>query len=264
LSYRINANRIARHAAVAQSQDVWQLSQKDQDKIDLRVAKTHSARPDYVRAGLRPFNNTGSMKAADCLRIQTEAGRYWFHDVLPPAQQGAWEDMLRLQEDLLATTCDYNDDTAVEALESMKLRVIKGLVKWARWVPETEHAIIIHEFIHICDCIYRWNSPRNYWAFLTERFVGWMINFIHNRAEAKMGMLLGYSCSRVYGSLPPARLDSIRERHSALFGIKDAHSAMMLTVEEQLIKRKTTAGSGRSFCISHFNICTTDFNTFVY
>jgi hypothetical protein len=180
--------------------------------------------------------------------MQTEAGMYWFYETLPNQQQLVWQDMLLLQRDLLGATCDYNDESAVEALESMKLRVIRGLVRWARYVPETEHAIIVHEFIHICDVVYKWNSPRNYWAFMTERFVGWLTNFIHNRAEVEYGMLLGYSCSRVAGSLPVARLDSMRARHEALFGI-NTHTKMMLTVDTHLARRKTTAGSGHTHTI---------------
>jgi hypothetical protein len=222
------------------------LTQAEQDIVDARVAKTHAARPDYVRAGLKPFQHPGGVKAADALRMQTEAGKYWFHDMLPPTQQKIFQDMQQLQLDLMGTTCDYNDETAIENLGAMKLRVIRGLCKWARYVPETEHAIIVHEFVHICDCIYKWNSPRNYWAFVTERFVGWLTNFIHNRNKVEHGMLLGYACSRVHGSLPLARLESIRAKHEERFGAKISHSSMMLTVGTFLAKKKTVAGSGIS------------------
>jgi hypothetical protein len=242
---RTNAKRVSRNAAIVASHAVWVLDQKTQDIVDLRVARTHAARSDYVRSGLRPFQNSGSMKAADSLRIQTEAGLYWFHETLPKQQQKVWNDMLILQRDLLSTTCDYNDETAEEALQQMKLRVIRGLVVWARYVPETEHAIIIHEIVHICDCVYKWNSPRNYWAFMSERFVGWLTNFIHNRHHIELGMLLGYSCSRVSGSMPPARLNSMRARHLERFGVQGSHAAMMLTVDKHLVQKKTTAGSGR-------------------
>jgi hypothetical protein len=242
---RTNATRLARNAAIAASHKVWQLSQAQQDTVDARVARTHAAKPDYVRSGLRPFAHSSSIKAADALRMQTEAGLYWFHDMLPPKQQLIWENMLHLQRDMLATTCDYNDPTAEEALSAMKLRVIKGLVEWARYVPETEHAIIVHELVHVCDVVYKWNSPRNYWAFMSERFVGWITNFIHNRNHIELGMLLGYSCSRVQGSMPPAKMDSMRARHLERFGVQGAHAPLMLTVDKHLVQKKSTAGSGQ-------------------
>jgi hypothetical protein len=48
-------------------------------------------------------------------------------------------------------------------------------------MPESEFPIFLHETIHMCDTIMYWNSPRGYWCFLTERFVGHCKGFVKNR-----------------------------------------------------------------------------------
>jgi hypothetical protein len=101
--------------------------------------------------------------------MMTEAGMYWFHNMLPPTQQAAWDAGLRMMTELHNATCDYDDPTAVGSLRALKLKTTRALVKWAQSFPATEHAVIIHEIVHICDHIYRWNKVRNYWCFVTER-----------------------------------------------------------------------------------------------
>ena len=153
----------AQHAA-------WKLTPAKQDQIDARVAATHAVRAGYVRSTLRPFNLRGSIKGANCLRMMTEAGLYWSHDMLPPVQQAAWDAGLRMMTELHNATCDYDDPTAVVSLRALKLKTTRALVKWAHSFPETEHAVIIHEIVHMCDHIFRWNKVRNYWCFVTERW----------------------------------------------------------------------------------------------
>ncbi len=99
----------------------------------------------------------------------TDAGLYWFHNMLPPAQQKAWGAGIKMMTSLHNATCDYDDPTAVAVLRALKLQTTRALVKWAKSMPGTEHAVLIHEIVHMCDHIYRWNKVRNFWCFVTER-----------------------------------------------------------------------------------------------
>ena len=88
---------------------------------------------------------------------------------------------------LMDATCDYVpwDATASEA----NIRRVRRLhdahaacmAECELHIPETEFPIFLHETIHLCDTIMYWNSPRNYWCFLTERFVGYCKGFVKNR-----------------------------------------------------------------------------------
>ena len=167
---RENNRRVRHRDQVYAKCLAWKMEPAGQRTVDRRVAETHAARPDYVRSTFRPFQLTGSIKGADCLRLATEAGLYWFYQGLPPAQQDTWNLGINMLMKLLRATCDYDDPVAIPVLQALKLDTIRALIKWAKGVPDTEHAIIIHELVHVCDCVYRWNSVRNFWAFVTERY----------------------------------------------------------------------------------------------
>jgi len=213
------------------------------DTIDNRVSITHEAYPLWVRSNLKPNQLTGSIKGADCLRFITDAGRYWYHNTLPPPQQRTWEDGLKFLRDLLHATCDADDPEALPTLKALKLATIRALCRWSRDVPGTEHTIVIHELVHICDMVYRWNSVRNFWCFLTERFVGYIIGFIHNRDKVELGILLGYACTKLNFAAPPARLERIRTSAEHIEGGL-ARRGFLLTSETILASKITIAGSG--------------------
>ena len=80
---------------------------------------------------------------------------------------------------LMDTTCDYVpwDATTSEA-NIRRVRRIQNahaacLAECELHLPESEFPIFLHETVHMCNTIVYWNSPRNYWCFLTERFVGY-------------------------------------------------------------------------------------------
>ena len=231
--------------------DAWHMANRTQDTVDYRVGITAEALSGYVRSGLKPMGHTGSIKGADCLRFITDVGRFWFHETLPAAQQRTWEDGLKFLMDLLHATCDADDPEAVPTLISLKLATIRALCRWSKEVPGTEHTIVIHELVHICDMVYRWNNVRNFWCFLTERFVGYIIGFIHNRDKVELGILLGYACTKLNFAAPPARLEQIRYSTEHLEeGM--ARRGFLLTSDDILASKITIAGSGTY--IFHFLI----------
>lgn len=91
---------------------------------------------------------------------------------------------------MLEDTCDFDchDPTVSNAnLARMQRRQqehIKVLALAELHLPESEFAIYLHETVHLCETIMYWNNPRNYWCFITERFVGFCKGFVKNRSLA--------------------------------------------------------------------------------
>jgi hypothetical protein len=240
---RENVRRKAEHTSVCAKIDAWRFNNRTLALVDSRVTITHNACPFYVRANLAPSALTGSIKGADCLMFVTDTGRYWYHETLPEPQQRTWENGLKFIRNLQHATCDADDPEAVPAIRALKLATIRALCLWSKDVPKTAHAIVIHELIHICDMIYRWNNVRNFWCFLTERFVGYIIGFIHNRDKVEMGILLGYACTKLNYAAPPDRLAAIREASDAIE--ENIHRRGFLLQSEDILASKITiAGSG--------------------
>lgn len=88
---------------------------------------------------------------------------------------------------LMDATCDFVpwDATTSEANVRRVRRLQAGyaavMAECELHLPESEFPIFLHETIHLCDTVMYWNNPRNYWCFLTERFVGYCKGFVKNR-----------------------------------------------------------------------------------
>ena len=88
---------------------------------------------------------------------------------------------------LMDATCDY-DRWKPEVTEANRRRIhrlhhahLVCLAHAEKEWPESEFAIYLHETIHLSETIAYWNNSRNYWCFVTERFVGYMKGFVKNR-----------------------------------------------------------------------------------
>jgi hypothetical protein len=88
---------------------------------------------------------------------------------------------------LMDATCDHIpwDEDASKANRRRVHRLhqahIVCLANAELHLPETEFPIYLHETVHICETIAYWNNSRNYWCFVTERFVGYLKGFVKNR-----------------------------------------------------------------------------------
>jgi hypothetical protein len=88
--------------------------------------------------------------------------------------QEAWNTMMELIFLTLNLTCDVATETdyAVPlhlrkaSMETAKQTIVEGLCLFETHFPHSE---LIHELIHLPDAVFRWNHPRNYWAFFSER-----------------------------------------------------------------------------------------------
>lgn len=113
---------------------------------------------------------------------------YVFGDMGCEVTQERVEGMANVLNLLLDSTADYYpDDPVVNDLSERNCRrirahVVEELTKFERDFPETELSPFIHEILHVPEFLYRWNGVRNYWCFVTERFVGWMKGLVTNRS----------------------------------------------------------------------------------
>ena len=98
--------------------------------------------------------------------------------------------MVDVLNGIYSLTADY-DPEAVDADEylqechALQTRAAEALTMFERDFPSSELTPCIHWIIHCAgELVPRWNNMRNYWCFLSERFVGWIKTFVKNRALA--------------------------------------------------------------------------------
>ncbi len=127
---------------------------------------------DFVRKGVRPFKWTGSTKCADLTKLIEEGpGDYIFHKTLPETITPSIYRLLDLLRILKTATCDVDDVEAEPYLALLKAKVLDLQCHYERYFPNTESCRISHIVLHVVDMVHRWNNVRNYWCFLTERYL---------------------------------------------------------------------------------------------
>ena len=187
----------------------------------------------FVPNRMAIMKRTGSLKAVDWkCAVDSGALDYILKGLIPePHIRGVNSliDCLRL---LLRATSDAPSNLEGEADEEeecqiMKQKVIEHLCIVERYLPGTELCSVLHELIHVPDCVFKWNSVRNFWAFFNERyiydryyifnihrsrsaqnlcdrFVGWIKNFIHSRKLPNENLVLGYTTVTLVRATDPA------------------------------------------------------------
>lgn len=147
----------------------FELTPRVYSKIDARCGELGGLASDWIAPGLLPMQHTGSVKAADCRRLLWHAGDYIFYDLFGDKQPAveSWMDILRKVE---LSTADFDNANAYDEITDLKLKVAEALTNFENDWPPQSHCIVAHELMHVPDCIFRWNSVRNYWAFHLERY----------------------------------------------------------------------------------------------
>ena len=124
-------------------------------------------------------------KAADWLDFLRTCIPYVLGNIGPIHPRESYTAMIDALNAILDATADYDpadpNDTALDETRRLHLKAVEALCLLERDFPETELSIFVHEILHVPEFVYRWNGVRNYWCFASERFVGWMKNFIKNR-----------------------------------------------------------------------------------
>ena len=109
---------------------------------------------------------------------------YVFSGVGPVRVRAALMSMTASLNKFLDVVCDYDPDDPEASLRvwrKMKTSLVKSLCLLERDLPESEFSPFVHQIVHLADSLLRWNNCRNYWCFITERFVGYVKGFVKNR-----------------------------------------------------------------------------------
>jgi len=118
------------------------------------------------------FSKGSDLNAHDWIQLVQSAGDYLLRDLYPsyPRYEHA---LLRLREvcNLLINFESPADEEEREGntVAELKVKVVEAMCELASVIPETELAPMLHIIIHVPDCIYKWNSVRNFWSFFIER-----------------------------------------------------------------------------------------------
>ena len=136
----------------------------------------------WIRTNMEVFAHKSQLKAHDWMQLLQSAGDYVLADLFPqqPERAEALFKLLAVCNTMLNTTSDHTSDNR-DQIDALKVQVVEALCLCEAVLPITELAVVLHIMLHIPDCMYRWNSIRNFWSFFGERCMGWVIRFINNR-----------------------------------------------------------------------------------
>ena len=145
----------------------------------------------YVQVPFNTIEGRRKPKVAEWLTFTRNCVPYSFTDCVPKRPRKAFYAMVDVLNELLDQTADYDchTDNRFEELKAVRDRVTRALVLFENAFPHSEMTPCIHWILHFPDFIARWNNVRNFWCFLTERFVGWMKTFVKNRTLAVENMV---------------------------------------------------------------------------
>jgi hypothetical protein len=167
-SERAYKKLLADYEAVMAHIDTWILSEKELKLLDVR-SDSMGGIPGWIRSSMLVNQRTGSLNAHDWLKlVESSYERYVFKDLLDHSQQNALFHLFDAFRLCLRATGDAIENAPRE-ISALKLRVVEALCEWTREAPRTEHPSVLHILLHVPDAIFRWGSPRNYWAFFGER-----------------------------------------------------------------------------------------------
>jgi hypothetical protein len=132
---------------------------------------------------------------ADWLNLLRTGMPYAFGGLGSTEAQSNLVRMTDLLNKLLDATADYDAEdptctaTIVTKCRQLRKQTVETLCLFERDFPASELSPFIHEILHVSEFIFRWNAVRNYWCFVTERFVGWMKGFVKNRYLSLQNMV---------------------------------------------------------------------------
>jgi hypothetical protein len=166
------------------------LTAVEQAQIDIRCRKLAKESATGIPFSMVPFSTLpghGHQKAAAWVKLLRFYVPYLLHGMGTKHTHDALMRMTDVLREILDTTCDYtpdDEDSSAAALtkcNKLKRRIINALVCMEARLPASDLSYFMHEVVHMGDFTYRWNNVRNYWCFITERFVGYVKGFVKNR-----------------------------------------------------------------------------------
>ena len=157
------------------------------------------------------------MNSHDWIQLVQTAGDYvlgglFSHD---PRKEEALHSLVAVCNSILQTSSDYKSDNR-DQIDELKVKVVEAIVLCEIVLPKTELPVMLHVLLHVPDCMYRWNSVRNFWSFFGERCMGYIIRFIHNRDLAAENIMTAYCRLRLVLDSPPRSISNIMEKFSRI------------------------------------------------
>jgi hypothetical protein len=165
-----NAKLIRDHERVKQLCREWKLDKASGEELDRR-SLTLAGEPSWIRSNIRLFSKGGDLSAHDWIQLVQSAGDYLFRDLLGDQRfEGALLQLRRVCNDVLEHVSPADEEHRQgTTVPELKVKVAESLSRLESVIPRTELCPMFHIFLHVPDCIYRWNSVRNAWCFFGER-----------------------------------------------------------------------------------------------
>ena len=159
------------------------------------------------------FAHAGALNCHDWIQLVQTAGDYVLGGLFAnaPRKEEALHGLLAVCNSILQTSSDFQSDNR-DLIDDLKVKVVEALVKCESILPATEMPVMLHILLHVPDCIYRWNSVRNYWSFFGERMMGYIIRFIHNRDLAAENIMTAYCRLRLVLDSPPRAVANLMDK----------------------------------------------------
>jgi hypothetical protein len=165
----------------------WILTKEQRKALDKRIRSiAHSGLIPFSLAPCKTIPGYKKAKSATWISFLRSCVPYAMYGV-PLISRTSIVGLCGTLSKIILTTCDYTpgDEEATTAakmkIKELKTELTRAVCIFERDVPESELSYFVHEIIHLCDFLYRWNNVRNYWCFLVERFVGYVKGFVTNR-----------------------------------------------------------------------------------
>jgi hypothetical protein len=183
-------NEVERHAEATRRAAACTYSKVSRQQVDIRIRKLAAAPASNIPFTMVPFKTLPGERKQKCVAWVTLLRFYLPYVVYGVGQLPFRLALLQITEALRAVllgSCDYDkhdEGTSEDArtrCQILKNRLVLALCELERILPGSELSIYLHEVVHVADFMYRWNNVRNYWCFITERFVGYVKKFVKNR-----------------------------------------------------------------------------------
>jgi hypothetical protein len=110
-------------------------------------------------------------------------GRYCLRGAVDQDVYDVVTELFDVMRDLL------KNDITISEIPAIRVRAIEALVEFEDVIPKTEHAMIVHLLLHICDMMERWGPVRSVWMFPYERFIGFLSRCIKNRRYPEASLI---------------------------------------------------------------------------
>ena len=188
---RENRTRILRHGRCVASLVTHQLEQSVQNGCDDRLAAMLGPSADKSI-----FRKPSSMKSKDWLDFVQFYEPYVMFGAMSGKALDDWNMLLDAFRQLIEAvfTADLMSDVEAEQQATrLSDNICHAFANMHTTWPAIVFTPISHMYVHFAQPIRTWGCVRNFWAFFNERFVGWITNFIADRARPTLNIVNAYT-----------------------------------------------------------------------